>query len=330
MAIKLTIGTEQSEINEQNLQTSLETIAAQLTPGTPVMLQNYSSSDLGLTRGKHIHNILFISDGHLHPHGTFSHQKGKRNFAFITSGYTNFQEYQIVHHWQEKLELDHNRLTIPHDWTKEQFNEGTFSRSGPERWLSSHSAGTEEIIVGEKLLEKFPDAINSLKFAQEAINFKLNPFYSHLSYITTQIGDKSGSTGMAQQSLRERQSCDLACLKAVANLIGEAHQELSEFSFGGLSTDQLGWYREGGKYLRAKGIPVDDKDYHIHEISHPRRNLAYVKVGKGLIFGETYILPARNMDKIVESAFTEERIKKHYPYGMEQKHPQPSELEYQI
>jgi len=319
MAIKLTISTEVREINEQNFQTSLETIAAQLTPGTPVMLQNYSSSDLGLTRGKHIHNILFISDGYLHPHGTFSHQKGKRNFAFITSGYKHFQEYQIVHHWQEQLELDNNRLTIPHDWTREQYNEGTFSRSGPELWLSSHSAGTEEIIIGDQLKDRFPEAIDALKFTQDAIHFTLHPFYSHLGYLTTKIGDKSTPEGNLKKDAREREARDLACLKAVVNLIAEANYEQSDRTFNHVHADQLGWYHEGGKYLRAKGVPVNDTDYLVREIMHPQRNLAFVKLSKGMTVGETYILPASKMDQIVESAFTEERIKKYYPYGKDEK-----------
>ena len=85
-----------------------------------------------------------------------------------------------------------------------------------------------------------------------------------------------------------------------------------------LIAKHVGWYREGVKIFRVDGHPVAGDDYLVQELSHPSRRIAFVKTGKGIRYGETYILPFNDsIDRLVEFAFSEGMVKKHYNHGFE-------------
>jgi hypothetical protein len=311
MGIELATSKGKSEINGENFAESMQRLENMLEPGTPVMFQKYRSNNLSMGGGRHAQRLLFFSGGKLSREGVFNLQKGKRNFSYVTINEKDSTSYQVVHHWQEAL--DNHRLSVPKSWTMRQYNEGTFSPAGPSEWNSFHSAGTEEIVVGDILTEKFPDAMHALRFGRDAVYFDLHSFYSMQSYLVTEIGDK-GIRG-EQESQRETQTHRIACLRACMNLINEAEREIGEYH-NSVIAKHVGWFRDGTQRLRDGGHPVDDRDYLVQELSHPSRSVAFVKTGKGIKYGETYILPfSEKMDNIVELAFSEDMVRKHYPHG---------------
>lgn len=243
--------------------------------------------------------------------GIFNLQKGKRNHSYAIVSDKEPASYQLVRHKHERM--DNHKANIPQSWTIKQYNEGTFSSAGPSEWHSSHRAGTSKIVIGKTLEEMFPDALKAIRFASDALYFDLHTFYSMPNYLVTEIGDEVKQSG--SEILRTSVSHRLTCLRACMNLLNEANTEIGAYH-NPVVANHVGWFHNGMNQLRADGHPVEGRDYLVRELSHPSRNIAFVKTEKSIIFGATYILPFNeNVEKIVELAFSESMIKKHYPHG---------------
>jgi len=290
MRIELTTPEGKTEIKEENFVEYMQKLDNLLEPGIPVMFQKYTRNGLNGGKGKPTERILFFSEGHLNRaedlsiEGVFNLQKGKRNLSYVMNNKKDTTSYQIVHSW--KKELDNYYLN------------------------PVHNTKIKEIVIGDILDEQFPDELRALRFAGEAVYFKLHPFYSNQNYLIKEIGDE-GNHGK-QETKRERQTHEIACLRASVNLLKEAERELGE-NKEALMVNQIGWFSQGTKNFGGDKYPIDDGDYLIY---HPNSIVAFVKTGKGVGYGETYILPvSEKMDEVVELAFSEDMVKEHYPYG---------------
>lgn len=308
MDMKLITKDGMSQITKENLNVSLKKLELILSKGTPVMFSNYFCADID--NRNRTQSYLFYSDGNVSLDGVFNIEKGKRNFSYLVVEEENPNSYQLIHYWQN--ELQNNKVSFPHVSKQNHYNENTFSRSGPSSWQTYEDRGTSQIIVGDILLEKFPEAINALNFAKDAVYFKLNSFYSNQNSLIRSNGDYKIKN---QEGLRDAQTSQIALVRASLNLLNEARKTFNEYS--SIQANQLGEYRDGSvQDFRKIGYPVNLEDYLIQEISHPHRNIALVKTNSVFQSGETYILPFKGMNRVVGLAFCEEMIKKNYPHGI--------------
>jgi len=268
----------------------VQTLEALLKPGVPVMLKEYTLSDLWLRGGLHTKTALFISGGHLSKHGVFDIQKGNRNFSYVSFSGEDSASYKLVRN--PNGTLDNYVLSPPETGAAPQYNEGSFSQAGPARWASFHSSGTSQIVIGDALTEQFPDALHALNFARDAIYFDLPPFYLVQGDLIMQIGDKyfGGLQG-------EEQANELICLTACMKLIDKAGRKIEE-NYSYITMKQVGTLKDGESTLRRRGHPVDDLDYVAQKESLSRELVALIKVGKGSRPGETYIRPASEKMKL--------------------------------
>jgi len=348
-SIELLLDSEKIAIDEKNFSESMAKIDKALTPGVLVMIQNHTLNDVGGFSNRNGYNTtaLFFSEGNIKEE-KFDIQKGKENYTYINlNELNNPDSYQIVNNGRDSI-LDYVNIIIPHSWLGTAFNEGTFSRSGGTSWTTRHAKGTRKIIIGDSLLEQFPDAVNALKFARDAQYFRLNGAYSHQNNLIMKNGDnvhnnsynitdlkKEFSTlpdkivtneeklkylklrkkiTIAQENSRDEETHEIACVRAALNLLYEPSRDSTKNN-NVLQAIELGLFRNGVEAYQEKGYPVDKKDYIIKEIQHPNRTIAFVKTGKGIAYGDMYILPAKNMEDIVKAAFSVEHVKKYYPYG---------------
>jgi hypothetical protein len=311
MRIKLITKEGESEITKDNFVESMQRLENMLKPGTPVMFQNFSWNDHPWG-AKYIDRILLYSGGKLSSEGIFNIQKGKRNYVYATISKDDPNSYRFVHQGDELLY--NNGLVTPKTWTSRESNEGTFSSAGTVEWTSFHKAGTTQLVIGDILNEQFPNALNELNYVRDAIYFNLDGFYSVQNYLITEIGD-IGPRGEKEQQ-RTDQTHRIACVRACVNLLGEVKREVEQIN-NPLIVNQTGWYRDGAEPLRKMGLPIDNQDYIVKELQYPGKIVAFIKVGKGIAFGETYILPHREeVEAMVERAFSEEIVARYYPHGL--------------
>ncbi len=272
------------------------------------MFQRYNKPDS--------RKLLLLSGGGLSQDGTFDVQKGKRNYVYASMGENDSDTYRIAKLKDETLM--HYRLEVPPRGSKEQQKDSFLS----DAVTSSHGAGSTMVVVGDKVVEDFPGVINALQFARDAVYFELDQFYSRSYYL---VFEKGGAEANRQ---REMQVHDDTCLGVVLNLIREAievdnnqkdamaksYAQVNIEMYGPISATQLDFNKGLGDDLRERGFPVDPKDYIVRVNS--RKDLAFVKVGKGDGFGQTYILPAKDeLSDLIESAFSGDFVKQFYPYG---------------
>ncbi len=312
--IKLTTILGRTRINKDNFAESMRSLEKILRPGTPIMFQNYHSSSLHFG-GRHAQRILFFSGGRLSKKGVFNLQKGRRNFCYAQISEKDPAAYDII--IQPDEELNGYNIKVPRSWTRQQYNEETFSPAGPHLFSSLHSEGTEQIIAKDSLARRFPDAMRALRFARDSVYFNLNSFYAVQNHEITEIGDTRPDC--EQEKQRSLQTNRIACVRAVMNLLTEATREI-EIHLESLVTHQIGWFSCRARSFRAQRYPVDDDDYLIQATSQPYKDVAFVKIGGGMFAGEIYVLPvSRDMDQLVERAFSADMVKKHYPHGCKEK-----------
>ncbi|MCK4730437.1 MAG: hypothetical protein KAT28_03910 [Candidatus Aenigmarchaeota archaeon] len=294
MGIELITSEGKSEIDGENFIEYMQKLDNLLEPGTPIMLQKYTNG-LNKGRGRPAERILFFSEGNLNrdsngdlnKEGVFNLQEGKKNLSYVMINEKDQTSYQIV--YSHKKELDNYNLN------------------------PIHNTRINEIIVGDILTEQVPDAMSALRFAGDAVYFDLHPFYSRQNYLIKEIGDQ-GICG-EQETKRERQTHEIACLRASINLLKEAGREIGKYK-GALVANQVGWFSDGTKNFGENKYPINAEDYLVHHPTYPNKMVAFVKTGKGVRYGETYILPvSKKMDDVVELAFSKDMIKEHYPHG---------------
>jgi len=347
MGIELITDSETIAVDEKNFSESLQKLENALKSGELVYIQNYRGDDLSsIGIDRHSTITLFFSDGK--KEGKFLMKKGQKNYSYIHSSNNNLESYKIITQFNDNV-LDNIKITMPHGWTNEQYNEGTFSPAGGTSWISRHSAGTDKIIVGNKLIEMFPEAIAALKFAQDAEHFILPSPYAQNNHVIFKEGDNIHRNDyniaeikkdfeklpdiissyedkrkyldlrkkitVGQEDMRKSETHEIACVNAVLNLLEQPVQDSSKF-ISHLEAVEVGLYTHGVESIRKQGFPVDSKDYIIKELQHPSRTIAFVKVGMGSYYGETFVLPAKNMDAIVIYALSKENIKTYYPQGL--------------
>ncbi len=303
--ITLVTPERQSEINAHNYADSLQDLNNMLAPGTPVMFQRHNEHGS--------RKLLLLSGGGLSQDGTFDVQKGKRNYVYASINEDDSDVYKISRLNDGKLA--HYRLEVPHSRRGEDESDHSFSPEDPGAVASFH-----EVVMGNKVIREFPDVINALQFAGDAVHFKLDQFYSRPLYLTFEKGDAEANWQ------REKRAHNDACLGAVLNLMREAveidirkkdaaatsYAQVSTETYGPISATQLDLYKDQGEEFSGCGLPVDLKDY-LLQVS-TKKKLAFVKVGKGDGFGETYVLPAEDeLNELVGFAFSDDFVKKFYP-----------------
>lgn len=312
MPISVKTSRGEGSVDEGSFRGFLRDISRKLKSGMPVMFLNYSQNNI-CGRNRYAQRYLFFSDGELSSDGVFGVEQGNRNFNYLTINENNPDSYQLVKHW--KGQLDNHPISVPRNWTVNQYNEETFSPAGGSSWISNHSGGTEEVIVGKWLEKKFPSAITALRFARDAVFFHLPQVYSMQNYLITETGDKD--TRNENEGQRTKQTSRVACVRACLNLLNEAERELEGYH-GGLVARQAGWYNGGAKEIRDRlGYPVDDSDFVVGQISHPSKTLAFVKCEGVFQYGDIYILPTKKNQGLVEHAFSKKKVKRFYPHGLD-------------
>jgi hypothetical protein len=299
--LKTPIGIK--EINKDNFAESMQNLRDILLPGMPIMIRQYDQHQLSI----HSETVLFYSGGNLSDEGIFDIQKGKINFPYLHVDKEKPTSYWVYR--QNEKDLDKFKLCIPETWTGTTYNENTFSPRGPSTELTFGGSGTEEVVIGKNLSRQFPDAVYALKFVGDAVPFRLDSFYSQ-EYQS--IIEKEKITDEQKRRLAKR-----ITLGACMNLIKEAAQEIKTDLIGGIVARQVESYIDGTEGFRKDSYPIDGKDYIIQEMPHPCRRVAFVKTEN---VGGACILPFnRKMKNIVELAFSEDMIRKYYPYGMPEK-----------
>ncbi len=307
MGIELVTAEGKTDVTEENFADSMQKLENMLKPGMPVLIRNYTHFNV-FSQPKHAREMLFFYGGELKwqgkRQGELTVQKGKRNFVVTFVNGASPEKYQIARSIYKKPT---ESFGVPHRWEEEVYNEGTFSPAGPSIWTTVHRAGTESIVVGDALNDRFPNAIRALRFAGDAVYFKLNGFYSGPNIITEIGASATSEQGEQRDSLTRR----MACLNAVMNLLKESERIVDPHhdNWRFMEAAQVGWYASTIQDELTAGYPVDKEDYCL--------GVAFVKVEKGIFPGEAYILPAREkMDELVELAFSEEMVRKHYPHGL--------------
>jgi hypothetical protein len=283
-------------LTKENFSEKIKQLEELLVPGTPVMFHTYHKTDIGI--GKTYNNrLLFFSGGTLDSKGRFNVQKGKRNFCYVDLSELDPTCYRIVRQTDESL---YNKLEPHRSWEQQHYNENTFSRAGPSTWMTFPSKGTTEILIGDLVEEKYPEAIKALKFARDAVYFELPYFYESICPVS--------STDEERHTTRK-----IMRLNITANLLEEAHEEIRKKITKNCRNSLTIW--ETGEIRAAHtNRPLLKEDYIVLESLHPSRVLAYIKV-KGC--NGAYILPAKKFAKVVEYAFSKENIGKFYPYGLD-------------
>ena len=310
MGIELLVKEEKLEITKENFADSIKKIKKELEPGMPVMIHNYSHSSLSMSRNSD-RRYFFFSGGNLSEKGYFDIQKGSRNSGYIDMDKEKDDSYRIALKNEDDAGIF---LSLPEFWTHEQYNEGTFSSSGPETWHSHHSAGTKTALVGRDLEDKFPGAFNALRFIMSSTRFQLPIPYARQEYLITEIGDSNLNH---EEEKRDSLTHRIARVRAALNLLELAGSELKEFS-DNLCARQVGWFHEGVQRFREKGYPVNSEDYLIFKCCNPNeeRNIAFLRTEGVQRYGEMFILPYnQGKEKLIEHAFSDENVNKLYPAG---------------
>ena len=193
-------------------------------------------------------------------------------FAVAYGKDNDFSHYQLVACWADNQTCC--GIVKPWSGTQRQCNEGTFSPAGPFEWLSYHGGGTEEIWMGSRVTERYPAAIDALKFVEDGFFFHLNSFYSMPGYLIR-------SEGMDDDEMikRNNEASNLSSVAAAFRLIREASRELETYC-PEMHVVQVGCFNNGVECFRdVEGYPVNEDDYLVKELSHPNRKVGFVKVG---------------------------------------------------
>ena len=258
---------------------------------------------LGSRTDKYSKNrLLFLSDENLSYGGVFKLQPKTRNNCYLM---LDCENYTIVN--QDSDKLGNDKLSVPIKWTMEHICEYSSSTySSGIKWNSLTDKGIEEIIVGDILNKQYFEAINSLKFARDAVYFKLGVSYFDSISRVNQIDESKTKLYEAKK---------LTCLNAAMSLLDEAKKEQHILGNHNVQATQIGCYSTGAQSFQNNGRPVGDTDYLIHRGG---KRFAIVKIGGGPNVREMYILPYKGEESLVECAFSNDMIKKHYPDGCQE------------
>jgi|GEM_PF-5231811 len=303
--IEFVLDSETINVNEKNFADSMQKLEKALRPGIIMFVQNYNKDDFGsLTIPRKHYDTKIFSYGDTLD-GKILMDADKKNKVYITLDDVNkkaFGSFYNINYLPKDQTAD-IQIILPAFWTGTAYNEGTFSPAGGTSWSTFHWAGTEKVIIGDKLLELFPEAVNALKFVQDAQHFELHQTYSrpnhyifkkddttHLSkdYDLTRLkkdihklpdiieGDdwetksrlmdiKNGITLMQKES-REEIFCEMNCIQAVLNLLHGPVYEKNGLKVR-LEVSQVGRDRNAVQSLRSQGYPVGSEDYIIKDLN---------------------------------------------------------------
>ncbi|MBW2990214.1 hypothetical protein KY348_00755, partial [Candidatus Woesearchaeota archaeon] len=271
--IKVIANKEEFEITKENLESSVKRLQTHLKKGTPVMVESWSYSSLIFGGGHKTKRHLFFSNGRKIEDDTFSVKKGKFSGAYADCrGKDNmFESYTLTSIGGDNSINVSNKIksaiiTLPHNWTMPQYNEGTFSPAGGISWTSRHGAGTSKIMLGDKVRELFPKALNAVRFVQDGATFDLDVWYSMPGYLVTSKEIPKEEEG---NRIFESKLSRFASLQAAFRLIKQAGWELKTCS-SSLHVRQIGFFQDGVEYYRDElGYPVDEDDYVVDDMMHP-------------------------------------------------------------
>lgn len=290
-----------SALRKDNLKTTLKDIRRSLSVDTPVLISHHQHHG----RRHYSHSILFLSSGRVGNDGSLDIKKGAKNysFAFINSD----GSYRIgVTLGGRKLR---DKIEPSNYWFSNEYNECTFSSGGGERWIEDHSSGISGLVIGDSLLEKYPEAINALKFVRDAIRVDV-PF-SRLSGTIYLAGET-----LPQSDTRRQEEDKHAAISYVMAMLGLVYERNKHRSSRFMEARELKcWIEPRIKELdvRKARTNITDEEYEEKKRAIMEKALgiyplvpddfaivsgsgviAYVKAGKGCLRGETYVLPVKS------------------------------------
>jgi hypothetical protein len=352
--MELITDNDKIEITKDNFDKILKNIETIIQSKTPVLIEEFELNDVGGFSSPlpHVTSTLFYADKFIcnpkdnsENKNKFTMSPGKRNTCYSTIRHKDESHY-VVKNINEIL--TNIKIEIPSTWLGTAYNEGTFSRAGGTSWTTRHGSGTNKIIIGQKALDKFPNATDTLNFAQDAIHFRLPRAYTrHFNRIMKKGDQRIYSLDLTKirdelnkipkditteylrlrknelidlfalpeshpESRRRRESIEMTCINAVLTLMDEPMYKQNKFHTD-LEAIEVKCYKNIVEVYKSKNCPINNNDYLIKEIMHPNRTLAIVKANSGIAVGEMYILPFNNTDKLLEEAFSKEHIAKYYP-----------------
>jgi len=255
--------------------------------------------------GEYAQHVLFFSDGRLSDEGTFTVQRGKRNFSYVLVSQRNPCRYYLV--TQERPELENFGTAVP--------LVGYNPLDGVSPLEMRNDKLIERVVVGDELAEEFPEAVDALRFARDAAHFNVP------TYFEKQFSGLARNSEYAQQQrpqLREMQTCRMSCLRASLGLLDKAYVELNGEdgkAMSGSAFMNAPWTHWGEIKDMVEEHPISTRDSMVFRRDGSSRDaLAFVKTGEGIVHGETYILPYTDaMEQVVDLAVSPAMIDKHYP-----------------
>lgn len=306
MGIKIITAGEEFEITPENVSETRPRLEALLVPETPVMVEHHEFRGHGGFGGglRVRRHLLFAkkADKKLVP------RVGLRGSAYAVAGgrENEFAQYQLVRCWAENQEA--TELEMPWSGTQEQH--GCSDRGGSS-WVSFHSGGTERILLGAITEEKYADALNAIKFVEGGYKFQLPSFYAMPGYCVSEAG-----LSREENDAKHNSAANLVALTAAMDLLKVAARETD------IRNTELAAYQfsDGARNLassRGRGYPVVAGDFFIRELMHPSRLVGFVKVGKGVQYGDTFLYPAKGAEELFETALSDKIVKRCYPMGFQ-------------
>ena len=281
----------QTTVSNKDLPDLMLNLEARLQPGMPVLIESLRING----KSHHKKTTLFLSGGVLQ-NGVFNLKTEKRHFVYaqfhpdLTEDYrisiSNAEFFPSI--YQPKSHIVHVRGHV---------NERAIDQT-PFEWDEEHSNHITKIEIGSSLFEKYLDIIRALRFAGDSLTLTLPMAYIRPKYLIRQIGDSDEKL----ESQRDRESSNLASVRAVMNL-------LDNINGGHCGAQQVSYSKNPTK----ESLFLNDEDFLLFDANI----FAYVKPGRGYCWGQTFVLPAKGKDELIESAFAPDNIRKFYPYGLE-------------
>jgi hypothetical protein len=312
---ELTLDRKQPE----TLDTAVRLIQENMHEGAPVLLENFSFSDLRGVHNEYKRTVqLFFTDGTLTRDGREVKigTQGERQKARVTISYkSDLGGQKIITGNEEPMistYIDARSPDIILPWfnaSPDMHDQAFHPEEAPRLNLSG--AETIQIITGQKALSEYESQLNLVKFGAAAIKFEIPPFYTfnlhHLHFkeydhhnMPPPITDLRGITMKATM------------LNTISILLDSVRKPENNRRLEDLATLDLTYFKAQFDSYRKTYHIIENTDIPITN-GFSANLYCFVKFNRGL----TYILPSERHKATVEEALSPENVKKYFPGPIE-------------
>jgi hypothetical protein len=294
--IRVTHSQGEFDIGRYNFQESLKRLEEILTPDTLVFIHDI-----------HKRKTIFFSDGTITYDSKFTIQKGKRNYSYVRVGDERAFDYRIASSDERLMSSPITTWLNEMSWWR---NGRTLVPIDEALFSDVYKNETAAIVIGDSLKNTFPEAIQALEFARDAMHFELSTIY---------VSGKRNSLYGENDNLkdiRERQTQRTVNVSAIKNLL-ELELRKTDQSFDPkydyFNVIELGNCSESIMDIWRKKYPGIGEKMNKNDLVVYDNLKGVAAAFLKLDYGGAYILPVNGNDQLIDSAFSEEMVKKIYP-----------------